>query len=73
MKTKKRKLKTYWLIILYTITTFLLILISYKYNLININYNIIDITRLIIILLLYEAARKTAKEFYKRVISKLGD
>lgn len=73
MKAKKLKLKTYWIIIFYTISTFLLILISYNHNLINISYNIIDMTRLIIILLLYEAARRTTKELYKRIIQKMED
>ena len=73
MKTKKRKLKTYWIIILYIIFMFLLLYISLQYKIININYNIIDITKLIIIILLYEATRKTTKELYKRIMKKMED
>lgn len=71
MKTKKRKLKTWVLYLLYTIFIFLLLYILYSYNLITTYNNYIDITKAIILIILYELTRKTTKELYKRIIQKM--
>lgn len=75
MKTKKRKLKlkTWVLYLLYIIFIFLLLYILYTYKIININNKYIDITKVIILIILYELTRKTTKELYKRIIQKMED
>lgn len=67
-KKRKLKLKTWCICLLYFITTFILSILLYKYNIIYINNNKhIDITRLFIIFTAYEITRATIKELYKRI------